>query len=251
MPHILECTNEITAVHAVQQLILSKGFKSNRYLEINNLLLSVDNTEDGVDNLEALKNDFLKIVGESAKQAIERTHRVFDTLEDKITKPSYLKRLRAYEDILDDQIIEIDQLENIINELAKKPRYSLLSFVFLKPQDLIKKQRPGYVPCPIAGDFKFRNGELQLNVFFRSQDAMNFLFPDLIKLRELQNFVLQAAQEITKFEELKKGRIGKLTLHCSRSYIPLRMEPRKKVYINWNEIESKLSSFHRILENKL
>lgn len=227
--------NEFDSYYKLLNLILLKGNKSSRYKELLNCLMSIKYNESDFNKFMLFKDIYLGAVGKTAIACWLRAERVYTTHIDRMTKPSYLKRLKDYSDILNNEIIQINQLDNIIHELSYKPKYSLLTFTFFRPADLIDKKRPGYVPCPIAGDFKFRNGELSLNVFFRSHDALNFGFADIYFLRLIQSEVLLKAKSITTHPSLKRGKIGTLNFHFSRVYLPLRMEMKKKEYINGYE----------------
>lgn len=112
-------------------------------------------------------------------------------------------------------------------------------------------KRPGYVPCPISGDFKFREGKLQLNIFFRSHDALNFGYADIYYFRKLQIEVLSKAKKITKSKVLQNGNIGTLNFHFSRAYIPLRMEMPKQNYINKKEIDHIINNLSKALEKNM
>ena len=107
----------------------------------------------------------------------------------------------------------------ISEELGKKPGYSNLSFVILRPADLHDQFRPGYVPCPIAGDFKFRDGRLNLSVMFRTNDAFSVGYADIYYLRCLQLEILDMAQSYTNKKNLMEGKIGDLSLYFSRTYV--------------------------------
>jgi thymidylate synthase len=123
---------------------------------------------------------------------------------------------------------ELNQLEKICIELAKKPGYSNLSFVILRPADLHDQFRPGYVPCAIAGDFKFRNGRLDLSVMFRTSDAFAVGYADIYYLRLLQEKILTESKLRTSKRILKDGTIGDLNLYFSRSYVERSKEMKNK-----------------------
>ncbi|MCA0933107.1 hypothetical protein LCM02_11635 [Lutimonas saemankumensis] len=247
MAILLNADNELDAFYLLLNHIKSKGFKSNRYLEVSNCLLSINYDRNRFDDFILFKERYFSSVGETANISWKRAIRVYTTYSDRITKPSYLKRLRNYKELYNDEIIEVDQIENIIYELSMKPGYSLLTFSIFRPIDLVKKQRPGYVPCPVVGDFKFRKGELQLNVFFRSHDALNFCYPDIYFLRKLQKYVLYESQKVTENKTLLKGKVGSLNLHFSRVFLPLRMEMKKGVYVNGKEVEGIINRLKRNL----
>jgi hypothetical protein len=130
--------------------------------------------------------------------------------------------LNIYRDFLG-----LNQIEKIGIELAKKPGFSNLSFVILRPADLHDQFRPGYVPCPIAGDFKFRNGQLNLSVMFRTNDAFAVGYADIYYLRSLQMATLNQAQKLTGNEKLKKGRIGDLNLYFCRTFVEKSKRSKK------------------------
>lgn len=238
MPFLIEGENELISYLILLHKIRDDGFKSSRYKELLNCVVSIEYEENKFNEFLSFKDSYFKSVGKTAEISWNRATRVYTNLSDRMTKPSYLKRLTAYEESIKGEIHEIDQLGNIINELAHRPKHSLLSFTIFRPSDLINKKRPGYVPCPISGDFKFRKGELHFSVFFRSHDALNLGYADIYFLRLLQKKVLEEAKLITSHRNLKKGKIGTLNLHFSRVYIPLRMEMRKREYVNGPEVES-------------
>ena len=248
MAFLLEGKNEFDAYLKLVNLILEHGYKSSRYLEVLNCLLSISYTEEGFQEFVNYKDKYLETVGGTAKLAWKRAIRVYTTYEDRMTKPSYLKRMRDYSELINDEVHKIDQIDTIIHELAHKPKYSLLSFTIFRPLDYLMMKRPGYIPCPVAGDFKFRKGKLHLNVFFRSHDALNFGYADIYFLRKMQIEVLEEAKMITSHSSLKKGTIGSLNFHFSRAFLPLRMEMRKKQYINGEEIKGTITKLLVSLE---
>ena len=168
------------------------------------------------------RDAYLDAGGEFSRTGWNRATRVYTTLTDKPTKPSYLKRLIAYPDKPRNWASGTDglnQIEKISVELAKKPGFSNLSFVILRPADLHDQFRPGYVPCAIGGDFKFRGGRIDLNVMFRTSDALAIGYADIYYMRRLQMEVLGLAKQRTMHVELKEGEVGMLNMYLCRSYI--------------------------------
>jgi len=251
MAYLIKSDNELQAYHELILKIREYGTKSSRYLELLNCLVSINYSEDGLSNFLQFKEEFLDKVGNTARLSFKRADRVYQSGVDLMTKPNYFNRMNSSDELFKDEVIKIDQISNIIFELADKPKHSLLTFSIFRPVDLIAKKRPGYVPCPIAGDFKFRNNELQLNMFFRTNDALNFFYPDVYYLRQLQNYVLEQAKKITRHKNLSNGNIGSLNLHFSRIFLPLRMEMRKREYINGSEIEGIINELLDSLQVKL
>ena len=164
----------------------------------------------------------MDLCGIIAQQGWERASRVYSKGSDRITKPNYRNRLVAYPDKTKRQPhnSSLDQIEKISILLNQKPGYSNLSFVFLRPADLHDQFRPGYVPCPIAGDFKYRDGLLHLSVMFRTNDALAVGYADIFYLRMLQLEVFERSKLISPNERLERGDIGNLNLFFCRSYIP-------------------------------
>ncbi|RZJ88133.1 MAG: hypothetical protein EOO20_14385 [Chryseobacterium sp.] len=246
MAFLVQGKNEFDAYLKLIRLVMEEGYKSSRYLEVLNCLLSIEYSKEEFQSFINYKEKYLQAVGGTAKVAWQRAIRVYTTFEDRMTKPSYHKRMRDYSELLNGEVHKIDQIDTIINELSHKPKYSLLSFTIFRPVDYLLMKRPGYIPCPIAGDFKFRKGKLHLNIFFRSHDVLNFGYADIYFLRKLQLQVLDEAQQVTRHLALKKGEIGSLNFHFSRAFLPLRMEMRKKQYINGEEIRDTID---RLLES--
>jgi len=216
MSYLIEAKNDIEGLRKLLRLIIDRGEKNGNYLEILNCLLTISYDKVGLEKFRNFKDGFLRVAGKYGGDGWNRATRVYTTTKDKPTKPSYLKRLVEYPDSprkCKDSIFSINQIDTIINELAKKPGISILSFVFLRPADLIDKFRPGYVPCPIAGDFKFRDGKLHLSVMFRTSDAFGVGYADIIYLRNIQEHVLAEAQSKSTNEQLRCGCLGDLNLY--------------------------------------
>ena len=202
--------------------ILTSGRRNGSYLEIVGCLLSMDFQQNRWKTFCGLREAYLEAGGGFSRTGWVRATRVYTTCTDKPTKPSYLKRLVAFPDKTRKETASkegLDQIEKISMELAKKPGFSNLSFVILRPADLHDQFRPGYVPCAIAGDFKFREGRIDLNVMFRTSDALSVGYADIYYMRQLQMQVLRLAQEKTANAALKRAEIGMLNMYLCRTYI--------------------------------
>lgn len=222
MPYLLEARNELDGLRRLLEVIIEKGRANGNYLEVLNCLLSIQYDRGRLDQFRDFHTEFLSLTGEVGKSGWSRATRVYKTLKDLPTKPSYLKRLIQYPDKARKQEGDsayINQIETITNDLAQKPGYNTLSFVFLRPADLIDKFRPGYVPCPIAGDFKFRNGRLNLSVMFRTSDALSVGYADIYYLREIQEMILEKAKGKSHDKRIGNSKIGELNMFFSRTYI--------------------------------
>jgi hypothetical protein len=204
------------------RLILSHGTRNGNYLEILSCLISIEFAESQWLRYCSLRDEYLRLGGEVVDKGWARATRVYTTQTDKPTKPSYLRRLRHYPDTprrKPSSIAGLDQLEKISHDLGRKPGLSNLSFVILRPADLHDQFRPGYVPCAIAGDFKFRGGRLDLNVMFRTSDALGLGYADIYYTRQMQLDVLAAAQKRTERRDLIHAEPGCLNLYLARAYV--------------------------------
>jgi hypothetical protein len=222
MSYLIEAKNELDGLRKLLQIIIKKGTITGNYLEVLNCLLSVQYDRDGLNLFRSFHKEFINLTGEVGKRGWDKATRVYTKSEDLRSKPSYIKRLTQYPDKPRKCINGsdcINQIEMITNDLANKPGFNTLSFVFLRPADLVDKFRPGYVPCPIAGDFKFRDGRLNLNVMFRTSDALSVGYADIYYLREIQELVLEKARGKSHTGRIAKASIGKLDMFFSRTYI--------------------------------
>lgn len=238
MPELIQSDSELKAYLLLIERIEQKGERSSRYLEILNSIVSMDFKKENFKQFLENKDYLINVIGETAFLSFKRAIRLFEDKVDRVTKPSYRKRLTDYEEIFNGSTISVNQLERLIYELIQKPLSSTLSFSFFRPIDNIKKQRQGYVPCPLIGDFKFRKNKLHLSIFFRSQDALNFFIPDVYYFRQLQLEILEAVKKEDIKDKFSKTEIGSLNFHYSRVYLPLSMEWKPKQYKNKPEMMS-------------
>lgn len=180
-------------------------------------------------HLNELKTTLKNILPELTAHGEKRADKAFYKFDDTITKPSYIKRIRNYNSE------EIDQINSIKNISALEPASGGLSFSVFHPQDLLDRQRPGYVPCLLSGCFLLHEDQLQLNAFFRSQSIIEFGIFDLIFLREFQNEVFELLYGPEKYVTIKGKRkrveIGKLNIHLSRVTIHRRLVKKNNNFI--------------------
>ena len=204
-------------------------------MEVAGCLLSIDFDQKRWNDFCDLREPYLEAGGELSRKGWDRATRVYTDCIDRPTKPSYLKRLVAYPDKSKkwrEPTEGLDQIDKISLELARKPGFSNLSFVILRPADLHDQFRPGYVPCVIAGDFKFRGGRIDLNVMFRTSDALAVGYADIYYMRQLQIQILELAKDRTKNDALKKALIGTLNMYLCRTYIQRTWTNRIGVRMN-------------------
>jgi hypothetical protein len=239
MGYLITARNELDGLSRLLYLILEEGKQNGNYLEILSCLLTISYIPVGLTRFHAFREKFFTIAGQTGRNGWNRATRVYTTTRDLPTKPSYLRRLVEYPDRprkAQKSASYVNQIDTIASELAKKPGFSTLSFVFLRPADLIDKFRPGYVPCPIAGDFKFRDGKLHLSVMFRTSDAFGVGYADIFYLREIQKRVLEQAKERAAGGKIYEGGIGDLNLYFSRTYIEKASKVRDPVAKTYESI---------------
>jgi len=229
MSYMITAHNELDGLSKLLYLILEEGKPNGNYLEVLSCLLTISYDFAGLARFHAFREKFLDITGQTGRDGWNRATRVYTTIGDLPSKPSYLRRLVEYPDRprkAQKSASYVNQIDTIASELAKKPGFSTLSFVFLRPADLIDKFRPGYVPCPIAGDFKFRHGKLHLGVMFRTSDAFAVGYADIFYLREIQKTVFEQSKERSPGGRIHEGGIGDLNLYFSRTYVEKRRRVR-------------------------
>lgn len=214
-------------------ITLEEGCRQGDKIEKLCFLVSVPFEEMAWKKYRNFQQDYVEFSNSLGLHGWQRATRVYTDPRDRPTKPSYLKRLVAFPDRhrrSPQSEVSINQINTIVHKLAAKPGYSLLSFVFLRPADLHDQFRAGYVPCPIAGDFKYRNGQLHLNVMFRTCDLLAVGYADIFYLRQLQLDVLSEAKQITQRSDLSSGVPGDLNLFFGRAYVPARvkLDPNKR-----------------------
>src|SRR5258705_13100246 len=128
-PHLLTANTELDGLRVLLECILTSGSRNGIYLEIVGCLLSIDFHGDRWKDFCNFRDDYLDAGGEFARTGWSRATRVYTTPTDKPTKPSYLKRLVAYPDRpRKSGTGELNQIEKISIELAKKPGFRNLSF---------------------------------------------------------------------------------------------------------------------------
>lgn len=175
---------------------------------------SIPFRENCMEDLERLKENLRKRFPTLVEFGEKRAHKAFYQPKSTITKPSYRARLDNY---LDSGICQIE----VAAEIAKKEPFSGgLVFNVFSPEDLVKRQRPGYVPCLISGSFLVHNNTLQLNAFFRSQSVVEFGLFDMLFLREFQREFLNIIA--VRNDRLRLIELGSLNLHFARVLVQRR-----------------------------
>ena len=220
MAVFIETNSELDALRKLLFEISVDGKRNGQYRELLYALLVVPFNRTKWREFCKFKDVYIKLSGDRGTKGWNRATRVYTTMQDRTTKPSYLRRLLAYPDTPRNRRVEIiNQWEKLKTDFSKKPGLSNLSFVFLRPADLFDQFRPGYVPCPIAGDFKLRDGRLHMSIMFRTMDAFSVGYADLYYLRSLQLSFLKEIQASRKNSRFKNLIPGNLHFFLARTYL--------------------------------
>jgi hypothetical protein len=121
--YFLDANDELCALHDLLLLIMQNGKANGNCLEVLNCLLTIHYDPNAWEDFCSIREDFLHIGDEPARIGWDKASRVYTSRMDRPTKPSYLKRLEAYPDRprrCDKKSIELNQIEKIAIELAKK-----------------------------------------------------------------------------------------------------------------------------------
>jgi hypothetical protein len=232
-PQLITAGDELSGFADLLNSILTSGRRNGVYHELLGCLFSIDFHQSGWREFCNFREIYLEATGDLARTGWERATRVYTNRADRPTKPSYLGRLVAFPDVPRKPLSggkSLNQIDKISIELAKKPGLSNLSFVILRPADLYDQFRPGYVPCAIAGDFKLREKRLDLNVMFRTSDALFVGYADIYYVRRLQMQILDGARLFN--DSLKDAEIGLLNMYLCRTYIQRTGRTKKGVRID-------------------
>lgn len=162
--------------------------------------------------IDCLEVKFPQLVNHGRRRAAK----AFETIRGTTTKPSYSGRIHGTDGH------DLNQIDALVNIFRKEPYSGGLVFSVFMPVDLVKRRRPGYVPCLVSGSFLVENDEVQLNVFFRSQSVLEFGVFDLRFLREFQNNVTDRFNSVRaiRVPELKPG---SLNISAGRIFIHRRL----------------------------
>lgn len=210
-----------SALGAYEKVLLSfekKTCKHNHNFEIQDVFLEIKGRLNEVTDLRA----FLDYVSEHEPQTLgkgfRKAERAYVRTGDRITKPSYIKRIRSFPDYSgrDGKVKVIDQIKSVARVFCAEPNASYHVISIFRPIDLMEKFRPGYVPCVVSADFKYRDGRLNGKFFFRSCDAFNLLPLDIFYCFGILE---QLYQEVVSRGFDGDLSIGDVTFWFSRIYI--------------------------------
>lgn len=213
MARYLEASGCLHALGNLLTLVLREGEKRNDRLELLSVFLNINRVE-APQVLEVFLPAYQRIVGGEYWDRAEQLYVQRDPLRWKV---SYRGRLDG-----SGTSGESNQIEEVVRSIAKTPGANTLTFAFYRPADHRRARAiPASMPCPVAGDFKYREGRLHLNVLFRTHDVLRLGFPDLYFMRLLQREVLGRLHE-TGPTRFAKARLGELNLLLSRAFVLMR-----------------------------
>jgi thymidylate synthase len=199
---------------------------------------SIPFSEQTLENIGALKQRIRASFPALYDYGANRANKAYNSSGDTITKPSYNTRIENY---LGSGLNQLDCIENI----GSQERCSGgLVFSVFSPEDLVRRNRPGYVPCLIAGSFLEHEGELQLNVFFRSQSVVEFGIFDLEFLRKMQ--VEMVSRICDAKDEPAYVQAGSLNLHFARILVQRRLQRNRHGFIKRDHV---LEDWLRVVED--
>ena len=155
--------------------------RHNHNFEIQDLVLRVPHTRAVSNELRRFIEYLFETEPLKLAKGLRKAERAYLRNGDRITKPSYISRVRSYRDFSKRTklVSTIDQIKSVARVFCEEPNASYHVISIFRPMDLLEKFRPGYVPCVICADFKYRDKKLVAKFFFRSCDAFNLLPFDL------------------------------------------------------------------------
>lgn len=155
--------------------------RHNHNFEIQDLVLRIPHTRAVTNELRRFIEYLFESEPLKLAKGLRKAERAYIRNGDRITKPSYISRVRSYRDFSKrTQLVStIDQIKSVARVFCEEPNASYHVISIFRPVDLLEKFRPGYVPCVICADFKYRDKKLVGKFFFRSCDAFNLLPFDL------------------------------------------------------------------------
>tara|TARA_R100001126_G_C4879008_1_gene177922 strand:+ start:1134 stop:1877 length:744 start_codon:yes stop_codon:yes gene_type:complete len=219
--------SELSYLFSAANICIERKEGADGAWQVAPFFCSIPFSEDSYEDMKKFANSIEEEISDLYSFGKRRAYKAFGNEVDSVTKPSYLKRINNYNDD------GIDQFENILSISEKEFNSGGLVFSVFDPMDLIRRKRPGYVPCLVSGSFLVHNGELQLNAFFRSQSVVEFGVFDLIFLRDFQRKMFE---EIKKFRAEEDISIGSLNLHFARVIIQRRFARSGKKYLKREEV---------------
>jgi hypothetical protein len=211
-------SDALEAYMAVLQRFGSTKHKHNHNFEIQDLVLQMPCASSGSVTLRSFIDFILDEEPLRLGKGLRKAERAYVRTGDRITKPSYIKRIRSFPDFSRKTrtISDIDQIKSVARSFCEEPNASYHVISIFRPVDLLDKFRPGYVPCVVSADFKYRNKRLNGKFFFRSCDAYNLLPFDMFYCAGI---VEQLFDQIVMNRFSREIKIGSILFWFSRIYI--------------------------------
>jgi hypothetical protein len=155
----------------------SSKSKHNHNFEIQDLVVKIPVASRATHRLRSFLDFIFEVEPLRLGKGLRKAERAYVRTGDRITKPSYIKRIRSFPDYSRKTrtVNNIDQIRLVARRFCEEPNASYHVISIFRPVDLIDKFRPGYVPCVVCADFKYRKNMLSGKFFFRSCDAYNLL----------------------------------------------------------------------------
>nr|WP_321457088.1 hypothetical protein [uncultured Cohaesibacter sp.] len=230
--------NEASFLYYAVELCRETKCGSDGAWQVAPFQCSIPYSENALGKIEALKQRIKTQFPDLYEYGANRAKKAYHSSSDTITKPSYNARLKNYKGTGLNQLVSIEQIGS-----RNKCSGGLVFSVF-SPEDLVKKHRPGYVPCLIAGSFLEHDGELQLNAFFRSQSVVEFGLFDLEFLRRIQ--VDMVSRICNMRNDPDYVRAGSLNLHFARILVQRRLQRNSNGFIKRDAI---LDAWLKVVED--
>jgi hypothetical protein len=195
-------------------------------------------SEGAIADLEAFAAAIAQELPRLGRHGSERAKKAFLRTADTITKPSYLSR------IVSGHVwgTADGQFDRLIERFVREPLSGGLVFSVFHPQDLVNRQRPGYVPCLVSGTFLVHDHHVHVNAFFRSQSILEFGVHDLLFLRQLQSAFVSATQHFARdafparLRHSLTFRPGPLNLHFARIVIASRLARNRQGFLRRRDV---------------
>ena len=209
---------------------------------------SIPYRTNAIPELEELTALLEKKFPELLKYGKARAQKAYHSSIGSATKPSYSGRIYGTDGT------DLNQFDSIVKIVRKEPYSGGLVFSVCLPQDLINRQRPGYVPCLTSGTFLVNENKLDINASFRSQSIVEFGVFDLLFLRNFQEKMYRTIFEIYESKG-KPIEIGNLNIFSARIFVHRRLVKignyqftrREDILPNWINIVQSFAQEKRFM----
>lgn len=214
----LKTRDALDAYEAVLRRFEYSHYRHNHNFEIQDLVLRLPANPGTTTRLRTFLDHILVVEPLRLAKGLRKAERAYARTGDRITKPSYIRRIRSFSDFSRKTrtVSNIDQIKSVARGFCREPNASYHVISIFRPVDLLDKFRPGYVPCVVCADFKYRNKKLDGKFFFRSCDAYNLLPFDMFYCTGIME---QLFEQITRNQFPRPIELGSALFWFSRIYI--------------------------------